>query len=114
MIRFAMVQLLQHYLSNNAQQFPDNVMIQDGQRTITIGEMEHWTNHFARFLTERGVKRQEPVAFLMKKSIASFQSLLSILKADAIYVPLNDTAPDDRNRYSVTHSACNTVICGRG
>ncbi|MDA3949210.1 MAG: amino acid adenylation domain-containing protein [Spirochaeta sp.] len=106
-----MVRLLQEYLTQNAQRFPEKLMVRDGDNEITIGETEHWTNHFARHLKRIGVKRQDPVAFLMQKSVASFQSLISILKADAIYVPLNETAPDERNRYSVTHSRCTTVIC---
>lgn len=111
MIKTDMVRLLQEYLTENAHRFPDELMVRDGDATITIGEMERFTNAFSRHLKARGVRRQDPVAFLMRKSIASFQALISILKADAIYVPLNDAAPDERNRYSVTHSRCTTIIC---
>lgn len=106
-----MVRLIQEYLTENARRYPDSLMVQDGEKTITIGEMEEWTNQFAAHLKTIGIARQDSVAFVMKKSIASFQALLSILKADAIYVPLNDSAPDERNRYSVEHSRCRAIIC---
>jgi amino acid adenylation domain-containing protein len=106
-----MVQLLQDYVTRIATDFPEQLMIQDGSNATTYGEMETFTNRFARYLVSAGVTRQQPVAFLMDKSTNSFRALISILKADAVYVPLNVRTPDERNRYILDHARCPVLIC---
>ncbi len=108
-----MIRLLQHDVTDNARRYPNALMIQDGDAQISYDEMESWANKFARFLLSCGLQRQDPIAFLMKKSICSFKALISILKADAVYVPLNVLTPQQRNRYIIDHCRCRAVICDR-
>ncbi|MBU4118738.1 MAG: amino acid adenylation domain-containing protein [Proteobacteria bacterium] len=103
--------LLQDYISKNAQLRPDNVVIQDGHKTITYAEMDAFTNKFARFLLSLGVCRQDCIGLLMPKSINAFKGLVAILKADASYVPLNIQAPANRNSYILDQSKCRFLIC---
>ena len=65
--------LVQDFLHVHAKESPESLMIQNGEETITYREMDSFSNAFAVFLKEKGVKRQDNVAFFMEKSINSFK-----------------------------------------
>ncbi|MCK4589124.1 MAG: amino acid adenylation domain-containing protein [Nanoarchaeota archaeon] len=106
-----MIYLLQDFISKNAKKYPFKLMIQDGDKTISYGEMDKFTNKFAQFLVLHGVKRGDRVCFHMKKSIKAFKSLISILKADSVYVPLNISTPHQRNQFILEDAQCKFIIC---
>jgi len=106
-----MAYLLQDFVSENAKKYPAKLMIQDNNDTITYGEMEKYTNKFAKFLIMEGVKRGDIITFYMNKSIMSFKSLIGIMKADAAYAPLNTMTPDERVHFILKDSKCKFIIC---
>nr|MBI1232831.1 amino acid adenylation domain-containing protein [Cytophagales bacterium] len=108
-----MILLLQDYITISAQKRPGSIAIHEGERSITYGELNLYTNKFSRYLASRGVSRQDKVALFIPKSIASFKAMISVLKADAIYVPLNVQVPTKRNTYIAEHSQCDFLICDK-
>jgi len=106
-----MVYLLQDYVSKNAEKNPNSLMIQDGDDTITYGGFEKYTNKFAKILISCGIQRGDIITFYMKKSINAFKSLISILKADAIYAPLDIQTPDKRVHFILKNSKCKFILC---
>jgi amino acid adenylation domain-containing protein len=103
--------LLQDYFSFRAQERPDAVMINHGGQITTYGEMESYTNRLARFLLDLGVLRGEKIPFYIEKSINSFRALISVLKSDGVYIPLDYDSPLERTRSILTDTNCRFIIC---
>lgn len=106
-----MVTLAQEYISANAKKNPRKPAVCFHEHCLTSGELDEKTNRFARLLKTRGVQKGDRVAFCLHKSLNSIISLVSILKADAIYVPLNAHAPRERIRTMIESAEPRLIIC---
>ena len=91
-----MITLVQQYFSASAARFPDKPALCCDQQSMAFGEAEAFTNAFARALKAAGAQRGQLVPFFMAKSVNSMLSILSILKADCAYVPVDVKSPAQR------------------
>lgn len=91
-----MTHLVQHYFSQSAQKYPNKPAVTCEDVVLTYNELELFSNAFARAIKAAGVSPGELVPFYMKKSTHSIKSILSILKADATYVPIDVHSPAQR------------------
>lgn len=66
------------------------------KETLTYGELDEQSNKLARLLLDAGCQKGDRICFLMPKSPAAIVSILGILKADCIYVPLDSSSPAPR------------------
>ena len=66
------------------------------RREINYGQLEESSNRLARLLKEAGCKKGDRVCFLIPKSPAAYISMLGILKADCIHVPMDTSSPAPR------------------
>jgi amino acid adenylation domain-containing protein len=80
----------------HAHQNPDAPAVLDDTSSLTYGELNARANQLARLLTDRGVKRGDPVPFFLSRSIHTVVAMLGILKAGAAYVPLDLQDPAAR------------------
>lgn len=97
MVRFStMITLVQQYFSASAARFPDKPALCCDQQSMRFGEAEAFANAFARALKAAGAQRGQLVPFFMAKSVNSMLSILSILKADCAYVPVDVKSPAQR------------------
>lgn len=104
-----MITLVQHYFSASAQRFPDKPAVCCEDDVLTFPQLEGFSNAFARALQTTGVKRGGFVPFFMQKSVRSIQSILSILKADCAYIPIDINSPAQRLE-SILRAANATVL----
>lgn len=91
-----MISLVQQYFSLSAKRYPDKPAICCDSESINFLEADLFTNAFARNLIGNGVVRGSFVPFFMSKSVNSILSILSILKADCAYVPIDVNSPAQR------------------
>lgn len=91
-----MITLVQEYFSKSAQLYPEKNAICCEDQQVTFRQADEFSNAFARHLIELGVERGSFVPFFMKKSVSSGLSILSILKADSAYVPVDVNSPAQR------------------
>ncbi|TSC82982.1 MAG: amino acid adenylation protein [Parcubacteria group bacterium Gr01-1014_19] len=106
-----MIKLVQEYFSESARKYPDHPAVVFGERRPTFSELEKSSNQFARFLRDKGVRKGDRVAFCLSKSVEAIESILGILKADAVYVPLNAKAPKARMSQIIEDARPALVIC---
>lgn len=64
-----------------------------GAQRLTYEELEQASNRWARLLIESGVRPGDRVCLLQAKAPAAIMSILSTLKAGAIYVPIDVETP---------------------
>src|SRR5499426_4629410 len=88
--------LLQHWVTEHAERRPEAVAIVMNEQRINYGQLEESSNRLARLLKEAGCKKGERVCFLIPKSPAAYISMLGILKADCVHVPLDTSSPAPR------------------
>ena len=105
-----MVHLVQDYFDRSAERFPDKAAVTCGSDSITYRELDLFSNAFARELARHGVKRGAYVPFFMPKSVGSLQAVLSILKADCAYVPLDFSSPRERLQSILDSTEATLVI----
>jgi amino acid adenylation domain-containing protein len=87
---------LQDLPSRSAEHGPERVAVIDGDRTMTYSELEQRASQVAQLLRSLGVSRGDRVGLYLDKSAESVVGLYGVLKAQAIYVPLDPDAPPRR------------------
>ncbi|WP_428744953.1 amino acid adenylation domain-containing protein [Tenacibaculum sp.] len=63
---------------------------------VTYGDLENKANKLANILVERGLRKEESVAIMMDRSIEMIVSMLGIMKAGGVFVPIDINAPKER------------------
>jgi len=93
--------LLQHLLINSAQNYPDKEAVVYQEQSLTYKQLDEQSNRVAQQLQALGVERGDRVGIYINKSIPSIVSIYGILKAGAVYVPLDPQAPLSRIIYII-------------
>ncbi|MFB7716208.1 non-ribosomal peptide synthase/polyketide synthase [Nocardia sp. NPDC056100] len=83
----------------------DHPALVAGDRTLTYGELDAWTNRLARTLIGHGVGPGTVVALGLSRSVESVAASLAIAKTGAAFLPVDVRHPADRIRHMLTDSA---------
>ena len=102
--------LLHQLLSESAIQHPDREAITFRDRTITYAELERETNKVAHELLALAVEKGARVGLYMNRGIDSIVAAIGILKAGAVYVPIDPMSPTGRLSYIVTKCGIKTLL----
>lgn len=88
--------LLQQLVTDRALAAPEAMAILSEEDSLRYGELEAGSNRVARMLRELGCQAGDRVALLMPKTPTAIMSMIGVLKADAVYVPLDPAGPAPR------------------
>lgn len=105
-----MIYLLHHLLINSAERYPHKEALVCGEETITYKDLNETTDKLAALLLENGIRRGDRVGIYMNKCAASVISILGILKASAVYVPLDPKAPLTRIEYIIKNCGIRCLL----
>ncbi len=105
-----MTTLLQQGVTAQAQARPEAVALVFNGVRMTYGALEEASNRLAHLLVAAGCRRGDRVALLMPKMPAAIVAMLGVLKADAIYVPLNPADPGARLALTLESSDCRCIL----
>ncbi|MEU4156401.1 amino acid adenylation domain-containing protein [Actinoplanes sp. NPDC026670] len=72
---------------------PGAAAVVEGDRHITYAELDRWSDGLAARLLEIGVRPGDPVGLLGDRCLEAPAGMLAILKAGAVYVPLDPSDP---------------------
>lgn len=78
--------------------------------SITYRELSKKASHLASLLTNFGIKPGDGVAIYMSRSLEAVISILGIIKAGAVYVPLDPALPKNRIQYIASDSTCKLCL----
>ncbi|HET7232983.1 MAG TPA: amino acid adenylation domain-containing protein, partial [Longimicrobium sp.] len=81
---------------------------------MTYGELDARSSRLANHLVRRGVRPDEPVAVLLRRSPEMVVAFLAILKAGGAYVPLNPQYPAGRTALMLADSGARLLITDTG
>jgi amino acid adenylation domain-containing protein len=91
-----MPRLLHDWLTEQARQRPEATAVVLEPERLTYGELETYSSRLSGALRAVGCQPGDRVALLLPKSPLAVAAILGVLKADAIYVPLDLGSPAPR------------------
>ncbi|GAB2677882.1 non-ribosomal peptide synthetase [Nocardia goodfellowii] len=83
---------------------PDAVAVSLGGASMTYGELDAWSNRFARVLLRRGVGAEVFVVLALTRSIESVVAVWALVKTGAAFLPLDPNYPVERIEHILTDS----------
>lgn len=89
---------------------PDAIALVDKAQTLSYAQLNAQANGLAHRLVEWGVQPGDYVATLLERSIELVVAQLAILKAGAVYVPIDPRAPAERQVWVVTDCMARLVL----
>ncbi|MCM3338069.1 non-ribosomal peptide synthase/polyketide synthase [Paenibacillus sp. MER TA 81-3] len=95
-INYPLEQCIHHLFEQQVERTPELPALIFEDRVLTYAELNAEANRLARYLQQRGVGPEVPVAVCMERSIDMVVGLLAILKAGGAYVPMDPDYPHDR------------------
>ncbi len=108
-----MNRLLQSWVTQQAETRPDATAVVYGSEKLSYGQLERSSNQLAHMLQDAGCKKGDRVCILMPKSPAAILSMIGILKAGCMHVPIDATSPAARIR-QILDSCENRWVLGAG
>jgi amino acid adenylation domain-containing protein len=84
---------------------PGAVAVEQGDASLTYGELNARANKLARQLRAWGAGPDQRVAICMQRGLPMAAALLAVLKAGAAYVPLDPAHPTERLLFMLEDSA---------
>jgi amino acid adenylation domain-containing protein len=97
-------------LALQAARAPDKVAFIDGCERRSIAEIDRRSTRVAQALIAHGVGSGDIVAVCLPRSIAAVEVFLGILKARAVYLPLDPSYPTARLAYILEDAGARIVI----
>ncbi|MFY7569216.1 amino acid adenylation domain-containing protein [Streptomyces sp. WI04-05B] len=93
-----------HHFAQAVAEGPDDIAVRLGDHRLTYRQLDERANQAAHRLIGLGVRPETRVGVLLDRSVDLIVSVLAVLKAGAVYVPLEPTYPDERVRLLLTET----------
>ena len=97
-------------VSQRAALSPDAVAVVYEGRQYRYREIDEDANRMAHWLIEQGIGTEDRVAVLLDKSPELVTTALGILKAGAVYLPVDPTYPEDRQAFILDDAAAKLIL----
>lgn len=104
------IPLLQQGVTAQAQARSEATALVFRGARLTYGELEETANRLANLLKDAGCRRGDRVGLVMPKMPNAIMAMLGVLKADAIYVPMDPASPAARQARVLEISDCRFIL----
>ncbi|ERT10386.1 non-ribosomal peptide synthetase, partial [Photorhabdus temperata] len=93
-----------------AEKTPDAIALVYGEHILSYAELNARANRLARRLIEQGIRSDDRVAVLLERSVELVVAQLAILKAGAVYVPIDPRVPDERKHWLINDCSAKLLL----
>ncbi|MET7767094.1 amino acid adenylation domain-containing protein [Nocardia sp. NPDC005366] len=83
---------------------PNAIAVDAGGDSMTYGELDAWSNRFARVLLRRGIGAEVFVVLALTRSVESVVAVWALAKTGAAFAPLDPNYPVERIEHILTDS----------
>lgn len=101
---------LEEFLECASARFPDKVALVCGERRLTYRDIERDANRLGHALMGLGVQRGDRVAIYMDNSVEAVLSIFAVLKAGAVFLPVNPTTKPEKLAYILNNCRARVLI----
>ena len=101
---------MQHGVTAQANARPEACAVAFKGTRMTYGALEETANRLGHLLRDAGCGRGDRVGLLMPKMPEAIIAMLGVLKADAIYVPMDPASPAKRQARVLEISDCRCIL----
>ena len=101
---------LNEWFDRTASEHVNNTAVVCGSDALSYLELQGYSNHVAQQLKENGVKQGDSVGLILDRNIHITTALLGIIKAGAIYVPIDAAYPPQRIQTICEQSGIEIVL----
>ena len=102
--------MLHEYLERNAQKHPEKTALIFKDRRESWGAVDETANRLAHLLRGLGIGRQDRVVLYLDNNVEMASSIWGILRADAIFSPINAQTKVDKLIYMLNDCRARAVI----
>ncbi|KAJ1915297.1 hypothetical protein IWQ60_008484, partial [Tieghemiomyces parasiticus] len=97
-------------IRDSVQRSPNTIALEAGTGTVTYARMNIRVEGFAYALQTCGIRPQDRVAVFVESQPATVVAMLSLWLLRAVYVPVDCTLPEQRQRYMVEAAQCTHAL----
>ncbi|MFD8783733.1 amino acid adenylation domain-containing protein [Kitasatospora sp. NPDC059599] len=97
-------------IERTARRTPDAVAVVAGQERIGYAELNARANRLAHRLRDLGVRPETVVASCLERSVEAVVTLVAVLKAGGVYVPLDPRHPAERLGFMLADAGAELVL----
>ncbi len=101
---------LAQIIGHAAKKYPHKTAFKCWEATVTFSELEEKTNQLATCLIGQGVRKGDRVGILMHRCLDTAIAIYGILKAGAVYVPIDPFLPNARMAFVVKDCGIKHVV----
>jgi fengycin family lipopeptide synthetase A len=96
--------------SEQALKTPDNTALVFKDKAYTYRQLDNRTNQLAKILRLKGVGPETRIVIMAERSADFVIGLLAVLKAGAVYVPVDPSSPQERIDFILTDSGAELLL----
>jgi amino acid adenylation domain-containing protein len=93
-----------------ARKYSNRTAVVTRNQTLTYDQLNQGVDRLAGAILHQRGGRQEPIALLLEQSASAISTILGVLKAGKIYVPLDTTYPQARIEYILEDSQAPVIV----
>ncbi|MDY2794024.1 MAG: AMP-binding protein [Peptostreptococcus porci] len=97
-------------LKEQIEKTPENIAICDINKSITYREMDEITDKIAAYLNHIGIGVGDTVAVLQERTIYVPLAAISVIKAGAVFFPIDRANPDERLGYLLEDGQAKVIL----
>ena len=98
------------WVEQQVERTPDAIALTFQNQRLTYDELNRRANQVAHYLQSIGIGPEHHVGIRMDRCLEMVVAILGILKAGAVYVPLDPDYPQERLDYIQSHAKITTVL----
>ncbi|MEL6865509.1 MAG: AMP-binding protein, partial [Bacteroidota bacterium] len=102
--------LLQHSILDSAYRFPEKEAFKCGQQSLSFAQMTERMNQLAALLYRLGVRKGDRVGIYLNRCLETAVAMYGIMRAGAIYVPLDPRAPSSRTQFLIRDCGIEVIL----
>lgn len=89
---------------------PNDIALLFREKSLTYLELDEKSNQVARFLIQKGVRRNDIIAISLERSLGMMVYIYGILKAGAAYLPIDILTPVERMKFILENARVKTLF----
>nr|WP_036843311.1 non-ribosomal peptide synthetase [Photorhabdus khanii] len=93
-----------------AEKKPDATALIYGEHILSYAELNARANRLAHRLIGQGIQPDDRIAVLLERSVELVVAQLAILKAGAVYVPIDPRVPDERKHWLINDCSAKLLL----